>query len=266
MCKWGHTACFRVKGEFAQNEKVKEDDDMFCMRCGNENPDDAVFCRKCGYTMQSVGQQITPPVPEPEPAAHRYASADQATLYGYPIKGIIALMLLVAAFLGLMQPGLSAQLHYVKLEFDAREYNLPHVIQMFVSEEEILPTAWSIENENEDEKQILHFKDEKAIHTCFVFFCISEILSAILLIVGLIVGLVSHRYSGAAVAACACVVIMFLLAAYLTGKSPIMTTGSSGLVYLRFTRGKGIAISLICSVAATVVGLIGNHEHKTSET
>lgn len=140
---------------------------MFCMRCGNENPDDAVFCRKCGYTMQSVGQQITPPVPEPEPAAHRYASADQATLYGYPIKGIIALMLLVAAFLGLMQPGLSAQLHYVKLEFDAREYNLPHVIQMFVSEEEILPTAWSIENENEDEKQILHFKDEKAIHTCF---------------------------------------------------------------------------------------------------
>ena len=147
---------------------------MFCMRCGNENPDDAVFCRKCGYTMQSVGQQITPPVPEPEPAAHRYASADQATLYGYPIKGIIALMLLVAAFLGLMQPGLSAQLHYVKLEFDAREYNLPHVIQMFVSEEEIRPTAWSIENEDEDEEQILHFKDEKAIHTCFVFFCISE--------------------------------------------------------------------------------------------
>lgn len=239
---------------------------MFCMHCGNENPDDATFCCKCGHTMQSVGQQITPHVPEPESAAYSTTSADKATLCGYSIKGIIALMLLMAAFLALMMPGLSVQLHYLEQEYDAREYNLPHVIQMFVSEEEILPTAWSIENENEDEKQILHFKDEKAIHTCFVFFCISEILSAILLIVGLIVGLVSHRYSGAAVAACACVVIMFLLAAYLTGKSPIMTTGSSGLVYLRFTRGKGIAISLICSVAATVVGLIGNHEHKTSET
>ena len=241
---------------------------MFCMHCGNENPDDAVFCRKCGYTMQSVGQQITPHVPEPESAAYSTTSADKATLCGYSIKGIIALMLLMAAFLALMMPGLSVQLHYLEQEYDAREYNLPHVIQMFFSEEEIRPTAWSIENEDgdEDEKQILHFKNEKSIHTGFVFFCIAEIISAILLVVGITVGLVSHRYSGAAVAACVGVVIMFLLAAYLTGKSPIMTTGSSGLVYLQFTRGKGIAISLICSVAATVVGLIGNHEHKTSET